>query len=1312
MFDSPPRSKSKLPQFILSACLAFGAHAANADSYTCNVEVDLIGPSYGSVLSPRPVTGENTLLLTPERLADMQAKKESGDPAYLHFISRLEAQLNTNNIYAKGDKAAFYALGYRLTQNTAYRDKAKDLFAQAYQNDPNFGTVQACGRDAFRSAGRPAVYYYNWMYDALSDEERSKIVSLFAIWAEYWVNYINVQEKIGDSDENSSLAENLTLLGLALEGTDIGDRVMATADDVFERIVIDFYLDELFKGGIWGEGSEYAAATINHWALNFLINKEVRGKNYDFNYEEHIHDSILGYIYTTLPGYTGNWKNGDMQNADSYYTGELTSRLQTSMTTFAGVTDDVYYKKLANGWMDDMEDKYPSQAHDIETSFWRVLFDDKGVGRLSPQSAGLPLTFNAEGRDFHHFRSSWSDDANALYILSPTSQTHHSNSDALHFEIARKGRWLTKEISGYFGYSWYSQAHNTLLIENYSNYSGDGEGEDFRNGIQTGYEGSNNLYISDPGKDGDIITTASAPNYNYVAADAAGPYSNSTYWSTQHAQHVTRQIANVNKDTFVVFDHVITDKHDVRDLSSFPSDVDVTSGEYIREVNYIQHFESEPTLDGAFYSTQEPESKQQLKYKTLLPVDHTQEIVDEKDYFANLNTTEDAVPLSQRKWRIKVTANERNVENRFMHVMFTGDDGQVATPSQQIVLNKESGFITKGSADITGVAMNFKGQWHIVLFNDKPPVNIANVHYRTPFVKDDEEVHHYVFGIGNGDYSIEMADGDISVARNSGEAGKDQQGTSNNSLYYRSKGGQLLNDAVAPSSPSGLKVDSRDRRDIKLSWNAASDNVVVSGYRVYRDGSESPVATVNGTSIVDAELNSSTDYVYTVSAFDLDGNESELSSELTASTRSADYVRPRAQPLPETPSGSGSDKSSAPLIQDVDPGVEITPLATAVGGITGVYPAPGSNDVDYEGTKVVIKYIVPATYKWTRNTPIQIHNLDNGALVYSIDPDELDKQNGVSNYTIELDSTVLKPGTRYGVTAKTKFAIVQRQPYHVGTIAEGAWTFSTKAAVPVAPPVDIATVETVTLSESVALLEGVYPAAGSSDVDYKQAKLALDFATAASFKWTRYASLEIRNLDNGALVYSVDPDELDPQQGSSRYTIELEEGVLKPNTHYGVTSKSRFALMQTAPYSMGAVTDGLWTFTTIAGEAVDVEEAVPLAKPVALLEGVFPPSGSTDIDHDNAKLVLNFEVPANYKWTANSALSIHDLATGELVYSVDPGESDAQNGLASYTILLDKGVLKAKTKYGVTSAERFARMSRAPYNFGAITEGMWTFMTK
>jgi len=100
-------------------------------------------------------------------------------------------------------------------------------------------------------------------------------------------------------------------------------------------------------------------------------------------------------------------------------------------------------------------------------------------------------------------------------------------------------------------------------------------------------------------------------------------------------------------------------------------------------------------------------------------------------------------------------------------------------------------------------------------------------------------------------------------------------------------------DTTPPSAPGNLTATSGGPTDIDLNWTASTDNVGVAGYRIYRDGGGTPIATVTDTTYSDAGLGPNTTHSYSVVAFDAAGNTSGASNTATARTP-ADTTPPSA----------------------------------------------------------------------------------------------------------------------------------------------------------------------------------------------------------------------------------------------------------------------------------------------------------------------------------------------------------------------------------------------------------------------------------
>ncbi|MGO4494795.1 discoidin domain-containing protein [Paenibacillus sp. 2RAB27] len=95
---------------------------------------------------------------------------------------------------------------------------------------------------------------------------------------------------------------------------------------------------------------------------------------------------------------------------------------------------------------------------------------------------------------------------------------------------------------------------------------------------------------------------------------------------------------------------------------------------------------------------------------------------------------------------------------------------------------------------------------------------------------------------------------------------------------------QAPSDTQAPTTPTGLTATAASNSQINLSWTASTDNVGVTEYNVYRDGTL--VGSSTSPSYSDTGLSASTAYSYTVRAEDAAANLSAASNTANATTQS------------------------------------------------------------------------------------------------------------------------------------------------------------------------------------------------------------------------------------------------------------------------------------------------------------------------------------------------------------------------------------------------------------------------------------------
>ena len=95
-------------------------------------------------------------------------------------------------------------------------------------------------------------------------------------------------------------------------------------------------------------------------------------------------------------------------------------------------------------------------------------------------------------------------------------------------------------------------------------------------------------------------------------------------------------------------------------------------------------------------------------------------------------------------------------------------------------------------------------------------------------------------------------------------------------------------DAISPSVPTGLIGAATAATAINLTWTASADNVGVTAYRIYRDGSQ--VGTSATPTYTDTGLTTGTSYSYQVVAVDAAGNVSGFSAAASVVAHDETYT--------------------------------------------------------------------------------------------------------------------------------------------------------------------------------------------------------------------------------------------------------------------------------------------------------------------------------------------------------------------------------------------------------------------------------------
>jgi hypothetical protein len=143
----------------------------------------------------------------------------------------------------------------------------------------------------------------------------------------------------------------------------------------------------------------------------------------------------------------------------------------------------------------------------------------------------------------------------------------------------------------------------------------------------------------------------------------------------------------------------------------------------------------------------------------------------------------------------------------------------------------------------------------------------------SPAVTGTQTVATVTFkAIGTGTTSINFA-GTSAIVRST---------DTTNILGTSTGGSYTISDSTAPTTPTALTMASHTVTTVNLTWTASTDNVAVTGYKIYRNGTQVGTNTTN--SFADSGLTPGTSYTYTVAAYDAANNTSAQSTAYSAST--------------------------------------------------------------------------------------------------------------------------------------------------------------------------------------------------------------------------------------------------------------------------------------------------------------------------------------------------------------------------------------------------------------------------------------------
>lgn len=628
----------------------------------------LAGVAQAQVTNP-PVGSRPYILLTTDRLANVVAKMNANDLGWQKFIAQVNGHQGTG-WYEPYGWIAGDALAFRATGNTQYLADAQSKFNEYYAS---WNYTDGSGL-TYQWTCRHLCMAYDWLYTnlppAVRDTWRNKIRDAALYWQPlcYPKNY-NSGISYRDTDHVSFLMENMLLSGLCLYGDDTNATTFInTHDDVRTSVVIPNLYSNFYNGGYIWSGTMYGPEELKHVFRPLVVNLKARGIPLPANF----HDPCLkSLLLQTFPGYEGQVEYGDMHLGNWQPAGWSSEAFPPyaafqSVCMLRWMSANPVLRNHAQFWLNRYESLI-DRDYILNAEPWALesmLYQDAhNTVATNPATTGETLVdFAPSG--YVSMRSSWNDNATALYFHNSEWNVDHQHMDCGHYTIVRNKRPVTSDLSGYWGGGYPACqdtiAHNAILVENAAENDG-----------QTGTSLDTQAGVTDTAVDYD-------DQFGYVRGEYAPAYNftgwNGTDMSGRHVlTNALRKIFWVKPDLFVIHDYI-------RLQTNQPP----------RWKKFIHHFQGQPSNTAGGVISCLSDSNRCL-FKAVLPVGGTISTTKEDTIF--LNFAQDGIMDGQKNWFIAIDAGNGSATQEFLNVLFLTDSNSVAPMPTVTTFTGSSGVL-------------------------------------------------------------------------------------------------------------------------------------------------------------------------------------------------------------------------------------------------------------------------------------------------------------------------------------------------------------------------------------------------------------------------------------------------------------------------------------------------------------------------------------------------------------------------------------------------------------------------------------------
>jgi hypothetical protein len=436
---------------------------------------------------------------------------------------------------------------------------------------------------------------YDWIYDALTPEERQRYGRALGTWLRFYTDQPEILLKYGYWEYNQTWGpihlnvmnardaitpKLFVALAISGAGTPLEDDAKRFLDSWARRVPAECLPAFERVGGVWPESfghGAYGPVTVVGYAFEAWRTATGQDLFARMSPSSYLPEESRWVAYTLMPHVARTAWIDDNDGANPQ-----------AFCRVAPILGRALRDPLANWFSEE-----GVRRGWLSERWQRVACYDPAVKPKSPREMRLPFAYLFKGAGHVYMRSAW-DDPNATWAFFGAGPFYasHARDDEAHFLIGKQGALVSRQGGeGHNDDDYY--AGGSLIYNIVTIYD---KHEKFRRSEGNENDGGLIRHVYAPGgqavERGHIVAYENRPDYTYAAADLTAGY------SPHKAREVTRQFLFLRgaREFFVVFDRVeATDarfpKHWFLHLPTRP---DVTGRESVKVPEHVSEFASTP----------------------------------------------------------------------------------------------------------------------------------------------------------------------------------------------------------------------------------------------------------------------------------------------------------------------------------------------------------------------------------------------------------------------------------------------------------------------------------------------------------------------------------------------------------------------------------------------------------------------------------------------------------------------------------------------------------------------------------------------